>query len=70
MASAFSHAVAALSIGTCFYRREIPKRVWGASALCSVLPDIDAVGFRLGIPYGDFWGGVKTNENNRCASNE
>ena len=56
MASAFSHAVAALSIGTCFYRRDIPKRVWVVGALCSILPDIDAVGFRFGIPYGDFWG--------------
>ena len=56
MASAFSHAVAALSIGTCFYRPQIPKRVWVAGALCSVLPDIDAIGFRLGVQYGDFWG--------------
>ena len=56
MASAFSHAVAALSIGTCFYRPQTPKRVWVAGALCSVLPDIDAIGFRLGIHYGDFWG--------------
>jgi inner membrane protein len=56
MASAFSHAVAALSIGTCFYRPQIPKRVWVAGALCSVLPDIDVVGFRFGVHYGDFWG--------------
>jgi inner membrane protein len=56
MASAFSHAVAALSIGTCFYRPEIPKRVWVAGALCSILPDIDVIGFRFGIQYGDFWG--------------
>ncbi|PYV78915.1 MAG: metal-dependent hydrolase, partial [Acidobacteria bacterium] len=56
MASAFSHAVAALSIGTCFYRPQIPKRVWIAGALCSVFPDIDVIGFRFGIHYGDFWG--------------
>jgi inner membrane protein len=56
MASAFSRAVAALSIGTCFYRPQIPKCVWVAGAVCSVLPDIDAVGFRFGIHYGDFWG--------------
>jgi inner membrane protein len=56
MASAFSHAVAALSIGTCFYRPQIPKRVWVAGAVCSVLPDIDVIGFRFGIHYGDFWG--------------
>ncbi len=56
MASGFSHAVAALSIGTCFYRRDIPNRVWIAGALCSVVPDLDIVGFRFGIRYGDFWG--------------
>jgi len=56
MASAFSHAVAALCIGSCFYRRQIPKRVWVAGVVCSVLPDIDVIGFRFGVHYGDFWG--------------
>jgi hypothetical protein len=56
MASAFSHAVAALSIGACFYRRQIPKRVWVAGVLCSVIPDLDAIGFHFGIHYGEFWG--------------
>ena len=56
MASSFSHAVAALSFSACFYRPEIPKRVWAAGVLCSVIPDLDAIGFRFGIHYGDFWG--------------
>lgn len=56
MASAFSHAVAALSIGSCFYRREIPRRVWIAGAICSALPDLDVIGFNFGVRYGDFWG--------------
>jgi len=56
MASLFSHAVVALTVGTCFYRPQIPKRVWVAGALCSVVPDIDVIGFRFGIHYGDFWG--------------
>jgi membrane-bound metal-dependent hydrolase YbcI (DUF457 family) len=56
MASVFWHAVAALSIGTCFYRPQIPKRVWIVGAVCSVVPDLDVVGFRFGIRYGDFWG--------------
>ena len=30
MASAFSHAIAALSIGACFYRPGVPKRFWVA----------------------------------------
>jgi inner membrane protein len=56
MASAFSHAVGALGIGACFYRPGIPKRVWVAGALCSVIPDLDVIGFHFGIHYGDFWG--------------
>jgi inner membrane protein len=56
MASVFSHAVAAISISSCFYRPEVPKRVWLAGVLCSVIPDLDVIGFRVGIHYGDFWG--------------
>ena len=56
MASAFSHAVAALGIGACFYRPVTPKRVWMAGVACSVMPDLDVIGFRFGIRYGDSWG--------------
>jgi inner membrane protein len=56
MASVFSHAVAALGIGACFYRPGTPKRVWAAGALCSVIPDLDVIGFHFGVHYGDFWG--------------
>ena len=56
MASVFSHAVAALGIGACFYRPGTPKRVWVAGAICSVIPDLDVIGFRFGIRYGDFLG--------------
>ena len=56
MATPISHAIAALSIGSCFYRTTIPKRVWVAAALCSVIPDLDVIGFRLGVQYSDFWG--------------
>ncbi len=27
-----------------------------AGVLCSVIPDLDVIGFRFGIHYGDFWG--------------
>jgi len=56
VASAFSHAVAALAIGSCFYRPGTPKRIWLVGAACSVVPDLDVIGFRFGIRYGDFWG--------------
>lgn len=56
MPSMFSHAVASVGIAACFYRPGIPNRVWLTGALCSVIPDLDVVGFRFGIHYGDFWG--------------
>jgi len=57
MASAFSHAVAALSIGTCCSTdRKRQSACEVAGAICSVIPDVDVIGFRFGIHYGDFWG--------------
>ena len=56
MASAFSHAVAAFGISACFYRPDVPKRVWIIGVACAVLPDIDVIGFHFGIHYADFWG--------------
>jgi inner membrane protein len=56
MASVFSHAVAAIGIGACFYRPGAPKRVWVIGTLCSVVPDLDVIGFRFGVRYADFWG--------------
>lgn len=52
MASAFAHAVAATAIGSLL---GVPWRLWGTLALgmaCAVLPDLDAIGLWLGIPYG------------------
>src|SRR5258707_13351196 len=56
MPSVFSHAAASIGIGACFYRPGVPSRVWVAGALCSVIPDLDVIGFRFGIRYSDFWG--------------
>jgi inner membrane protein len=56
MPSAFSHAIAGLSIGACFYQPEIPKSTWVIGAACAVLPDIDVIGFKFGVRYADFWG--------------
>lgn len=56
MASDFSHAAAALSLGVWFYHPGIPKRIWAVGALCSVIPDVDVIGFSFGVRYGDFLG--------------
>jgi inner membrane protein len=56
MASAFTHAVVGLSIGSCFYHRGVSKSVWVGGMICAALPDMDAIGFRFGVPYCSFWG--------------
>ena len=56
MASAISHAVAAVGISACFYDSRVPKTVWLLGTICAVLPDIDVIGFRFGVRYGDFLG--------------
>jgi inner membrane protein len=34
----------------------VPKSVWLIGTICAVLPDIDVIGFRFGVHYGDFLG--------------
>jgi inner membrane protein len=56
MASLPSHAAAALALGSCFYRAEMPKRVWALGAFVAMLPDADVIAFRFGIPYQHLFG--------------
>lgn len=56
MASAFTHAFTALAGGVIFPGEKKPVRFWVLAILCSVLPDFDAIGFWLGVPYESFWG--------------
>ena len=51
MASAFTHAIAGLAIGTAFRRPEQRTRFWTLGALGAVIPDVDGIGFWLGVPY-------------------
>ena len=57
MPSFMTHAVVGLALG------QASRAGWGAdwrfwcmAVFCSVLPDVDALGFRVGIPYGSVWG--------------
>jgi len=45
-----------MAIAAGFYRPGVPKRLWALGALCSALPDLDVVGFRFGVQYGDLLG--------------
>lgn len=50
MASAFSHAIAALGLGS-FFPRYWAWRFWILGMICAVIPDADVLAFALGIPY-------------------
>jgi inner membrane protein len=54
MASAFTHAFFAASLGTVM----VPSRwkVVAAGALCAVIPDADVIAFAAGIPYAAMLG--------------
>ncbi|HEY6251835.1 MAG TPA: metal-dependent hydrolase [Candidatus Angelobacter sp.] len=57
MPTAFTHALVAGSLGQAGkpdWRRD--WRFWYLAVLCSILPDIDVIGFPLGVRYGDLWG--------------
>jgi len=56
MASEFSHVVVALAVGKAIRSKELRWRELSLGAFCSVLPDLDVIGFPLGIQYGDLWG--------------
>jgi inner membrane protein len=51
-----SHGIAALALGKAFTGERMPMRFWISSVLCAMLPDIDVIGFGLGIHYGDMLG--------------
>lgn len=56
MASAFGHAFAAFTASRFFPKFLMQKRVIFLGILSSIMPDIDVLAFRYGIPYEDLWG--------------
>jgi inner membrane protein len=56
MATAFTHAAAALALGTAFRRPGPPLRFWVAGAACAMAPDLDIIGLPFGVPWGHVLG--------------
>ncbi|MBB3060866.1 metal-dependent hydrolase [Microbulbifer rhizosphaerae] len=56
MASAFSHVVIPAVIYAAFKSGSINIRLLVVAAALSVLPDLDVVAFKFGIPYESQWG--------------
>ena len=56
MPTVFSHAIIPLAMAGAAGTARIPFRVAALGALLAMAPDVDVIGFRLGIHYGDVWG--------------
>ncbi len=56
MASAITHAVVGLALAAAHPAARARPRLYAVSAACAVLPDADALGFALGVPYGSLLG--------------
>ena len=56
MASAFGHAALGATLGKLLLPERRYQPYWLAAAVCAALPDVDALGYRLGVPYGSLWG--------------
>jgi inner membrane protein len=57
VASAFAHAVAAVTLASAWVKRpKLPVRFWVLGAACAMGSDLDVLGYWLGIPYGHMLG--------------
>jgi len=56
MPTIIAHSVFAVSLAHVFKHSSLPLRFWVLALACSMLPDIDVIGFSLGVKYADFWG--------------
>ncbi len=56
MATAFSHPAIALALRLVGGSRVVSRRLLIAAAICTVLPDVDAIGYWLGVPYQHLFG--------------
>ncbi len=52
----FTHAAVPLALGLGLGSRIIPPRLLACGAVCAMLPDLDVLAFRFGIPYASQFG--------------
>ena len=56
MPTAFTHIFISAAFGRASFDKAMPVRFWILAACCSVLPDIDIIGYYWGIRYADVFG--------------
>ena len=56
MASLFGHVAASTAIGYAFFPKQVRPIALVVAGFCAFSPDLDVLGFRLGVPYASEWG--------------
>ena len=56
MASAFSHIAIPAVLYATFKSNAVNFKLFLIGAVCSVIPDVDVIAFKFGIPYESQWG--------------
>ncbi len=56
MPSAFSHAIAGVALGKISFIKKTGVKFWLLAMVCAAIPDADAIGYNLGVPYESMWG--------------
>ena len=56
MPSIMTHAAAAAAIAACCYRKDVPRSAWAAGIAAAIVPDFDAIGYWMGVPYESMFG--------------
>jgi inner membrane protein len=56
LATGITHIVVAGVAGKAFTRGRVTPRFWIATTACSLIPDLDVIGFWFGVRYADFLG--------------
>ena len=52
MASPLTHALVGATLAAACH---FPWKLWVVGVASALLPDLDAAGYWLGVPYGSFW---------------
>lgn len=56
MPTIFSHSIFGLVLGKTFIKKTVTFWFWFLTAVCTIIPDADAVGFAFGIRYDSLFG--------------
>lgn len=56
MPTIFTHPAPIFALGAALGFRRVSPRLFWLAAFCTILPDFDVIGFRLGVSYGDLFG--------------